>query len=97
MIMRLNQNTRIGEIDNKKISGSMMKRKRRIIMRAPEERPVVKLIGSNGNAFAVMGKIKQALKKSGADKEYIDQYISEAMSGNYDNLLVVSMEYVDIQ
>ena len=66
-------------------------------MRAPEERPVVKLTGSDGNAFAIMGKVKQALKRSGADKEYIDQYITEAMSGDYNNLLVVSMEYAEIQ
>ncbi|MBF0232837.1 MAG: hypothetical protein HQK65_07345 [Desulfamplus sp.] len=66
-------------------------------MRAPEKRPVVKLIGSNGNAFAVLGSVKQALKRGGADKEYVDQYISEAMSGSYDNLLVVSMQYVEIQ
>ncbi|SLM30859.1 conserved hypothetical protein [Desulfamplus magnetovallimortis] len=66
-------------------------------MRAPEERPVVKLTGSDGNAFAVMGKIKQALQRAGADKEYVNQYISEAMSGDYNNLLVVSMEYAEIQ
>jgi len=44
-------------------------------MKAPSIKPTVKLIGQDGNAFAVMGSIKQALKNAGADKEYIDQYI----------------------
>jgi len=44
-----------------------------------------------------MGRIKQALKRAGADKEYIDKYISEATSGDYDHLLAVSMEYVNVE
>ena len=63
----------------------------------PTEKPAVNLIGDSGNAFVIMGRVKQALKRAGADKEYIDQYINEATSGDYDNLLVVTMKYVDIQ
>jgi len=66
-------------------------------MREPTEKPVVKLVGSDGNAFAVMGKVKQALKREGADQEYIDKYLEEAMSGDYDHLLCVSMEYADVE
>ena len=66
-------------------------------MKEPETKPIVNLIGQNGNAFNIMGLVKQALRRAGADKEYIDQYLSEATSGNYDHLLAVSMEYVDIQ
>ena len=57
-------------------------------MKEPSSKPTVKLIGQDGNAFAVMGSIKQALKSAGADKEYIDKYISEATSGDYDHLLL---------
>jgi hypothetical protein len=60
-------------------------------------KPTVKLIGHNGNAFAIMGRVKRALMQAGADKEYTDKYLSEATSGNYDHLLVVSMEYVDVE
>jgi len=66
-------------------------------MKAPSSKPTVKLIGQDGNAFAIMGRIKQALKGAGADKEYIDKYISEATSGDYDHLLAVSMEYVNVE
>ena len=65
-------------------------------MIGPETKPTVKLIGQDGNAFSIMGRVKQALKRAGADKEYIDEYLSEATSGDYDHLLVVSMGYVDV-
>ena len=51
-------------------------------MKKPISKPVVKLIGQDGNAFAIMGRVKQALRRSGADKEYIDKYLSEATSGD---------------
>ena len=66
-------------------------------MKAPETRPIVKLVGENGNAFAIMGRVSKALKRAGADKEYIDKYLNESMSGDYDHLLGVAMEYVDAQ
>lgn len=56
----------------------------------------VKLTGTDGNAFSVMGAVKSALKRAGASKEEIDQYLSESMSGDYDNLLRVSMEWVEV-
>ena len=66
-------------------------------MKGPLTKPTVKLIGEDGNAFAIMGRVKQALRRSGADREYIDKYLCEATAGDYDNLLIVSMEYVDVE
>jgi len=66
-------------------------------MKAPPSKPTVKLIGQDGNAFSIMGNIKQALKCAGADKEYIDEYLKEATSGDYNHLLTVSMRYVNIE
>ncbi len=66
-------------------------------MKGPETKPIVRLVGHDGNAFSIMGRVKQALKRAGADKEYIDEYLSEATSGDYDHLLVVSMGYVDVE
>jgi len=66
-------------------------------MKGPLNKPTVKLVGEDGNAFAVMGRVKKALMKAGADQEYIDQYLNEATSGDYDQLLVVSMKYVDVE
>jgi hypothetical protein len=66
-------------------------------MKAPPSKPTVKLIGQDGNAFAVMGTVKQALKRAGADKEYINEYLIEATSSDYNHLLTVSMKYVNIE
>ncbi|RZB34871.1 MAG: hypothetical protein SRB1_00639 [Desulfobacteraceae bacterium Eth-SRB1] len=65
-------------------------------MKAPDERPVVKLVGEDGNAFAVMGKVRKALRKAGADQEYIDSFIDKSMAGDYNHLLGVAMEYADV-
>ena len=62
----------------------------------PEKKPVVKLIDTDGNAFAIMGRVRSALLKAGADKEYVDKYLKEAMFGDYDNLLCVTMDYVHV-
>jgi len=66
-------------------------------MKGPLTKPTVKLIGEDGNAFAVMGSVKNALRQAGADQEYIDKYLKETTSGDYDHLLVVSLEYVDVE
>jgi hypothetical protein len=59
-----------------------------------DPKPVVK--GPiNGNAFAVMAAVNKALRRAGASEELMEQYKREATSGSYDNLLAVSMDYVD--
>ncbi len=64
-------------------------------MKAPDVKPDVKLTGTDGNAFSIMGKVGKALRRAGADNEYVEKYTSEATSGDYNNLLAVSMEYVN--
>lgn len=54
-------------------------------------KPKVKLIGEDGNAFYILGKVSKALPKEEAIK-----YRKEAMSGDYDNLLAVTMKYVEV-
>lgn len=65
-------------------------------MIGPRETPVVNLLGTNGNAFAIMGAVSKALKKEGADKEYIDKFKERAMSGNHNHLITVALEYVEV-
>lgn len=55
----------------------------------------VELIGKDGNAYFIIGTVKKALKEAGLHKE-AEQYAEEAKSGDYDHLLCVTMEYVDI-
>ena len=66
-------------------------------MKAPLEKPVVKLVGKDSNAFFIIGIVKKALKQAGADQEYIEQYITEVTSGDYNNVLTCTLDYVDIQ
>ena len=65
-------------------------------MEGPKETPTVKLAEKDGNAFAIMGKVSKALKKAGADEEYIEKYFDEATSGDYDHLIGVTMEFVNV-
>lgn len=56
----------------------------------------VELIGGDGNAFAVLGSVQKAMRRAGVDKSDIDLYLKEAMSGDYDNLLRVTMSWVNV-
>mgnify|MGYP001569974120 FL=1 len=60
------------------------------------KRPRVKLIGADGNAFAIMGACKQAARKAGWTREQIDALIKEMMSGDYNHLLGVAMEKFEV-
>jgi hypothetical protein len=64
------------------------------IYQLPNPKPKCKLIGKDGNAFAVIGRVIKALQRAGY-KHLINQYKERAMAGDYNNLLVVSLEYVD--
>ena len=56
----------------------------------------VQILGRDGNAFAIMGAISTALRKAGVPKEEINQYTSESMSGDYENLLRTAMKWVTV-
>jgi len=66
-------------------------------MRSPDHKPEVELVGQDGNAFAIMGRVSKALRKAGADEEYVKEYQYESMSGDYNNLLRVAMKYVEVR
>ena len=56
----------------------------------------VQLSGNDGNAFAVMAAVRNALKRAGATDAEISLYQQESMSGDYDNLLRVANEWVEV-
>ena len=56
----------------------------------------VKLVGENGNAFAIIGAVTKALKRGGR-RDLVEAFQAEAMSGDYDNLLRTAMEYVEVE
>lgn len=61
------------------------------------KKPTVRLLGEDGNAFAILGRVSRALKRAGFSDEYIEGYVEEATSGDYDHLLQVTMGYVDVE
>lgn len=56
----------------------------------------VKLVGNDGNAFAIMGNVIRELKRNSVPQEEIDVFKKEAMSGDYDNLLSTCMNWVNV-
>lgn len=56
----------------------------------------VELTGHDGNAFMVMGRVSQAMRRAGVDKADIDAYQKEATAGDYNHLLVTTMNWVDV-
>lgn len=55
----------------------------------------VPLVGEDGNAFMILGRVSAALKRGGATKEEVDAFIAEATSGDYGHLLRTVMGWVD--
>ena len=56
----------------------------------------VELVGHDGNAFAIMARVKRALESNGVPSAEVDEYLSESMSGDYDNLLRTAMKWVSV-
>ena len=56
----------------------------------------VKLVGNDGNAYAIMGAVQKALKRAGVSHEEIAKYLEESMSGDYDNLIATACRWVKV-
>jgi len=57
----------------------------------------VRLIGTDGNAFAVLGHVQRALREAGWTQENIEAFRAEATSGDYDHLLGTVMRHLDVE
>ncbi len=55
-------------------------------------KPILQLVGLDGNAFSVMGAWKNAARKAGWTKEEQQKVLDEAMSGDYNHLLATIMD-----
>ena len=53
------------------------------------------LVGVDGNAFVVMGYVRDAMRKEGCSLEEQKAYTEDAMSGNYSHLLYVSIDMIE--
>jgi len=56
----------------------------------------VQLTGNDGNAFALIGKVRRALLRGGVGGRQISEFMAEATNGNYDNLLQTCMRWVEV-
>jgi hypothetical protein len=65
--------------------------------RAPmRDRPVLTLIGQDGNAFNILGKARRALRLAGRGDEWA-AFVAEATSGDYDHLLATVMRWFRVE
>ena len=56
-------------------------------------KPELKLIGTDGNAFRILGKAKHVAEANNMDWDAISK---EAMSGDYDHLLRTMMKHFEV-
>ena len=60
------------------------------------EKPRVKLRNEDGNAYAIMARVRRALiENDQADK--VADFLKEATSSDYDHLLQTCFKYADIE
>lgn len=57
----------------------------------------VRLVGEDGNAFSIMGRVSEALKRGGVSKEEREEYFAESTAGDYDHLLRTAMAWVTVE
>lgn len=57
----------------------------------------VKLIGRDGNAFAILGAVRKELRRGSVSDEDIKQFMDEATNGDYNHLLATCMKWVTVE
>lgn len=55
----------------------------------------VELIGQDGNAFNILGLVTRAMKRAGHG-DRVEEFRTEATSGDYDHLLQTCMKWVSV-
>jgi len=61
-----------------------------------DDKPKLRLIGEDGNAFNLLGLARRAALAAGWPKERWEKVRDRATAGNYDHLLAVLMEEFDV-
>ena len=56
-------------------------------------KPTLKLTGTDGNAFSILGKASRVAREHGLD---FDKIRDEATSGDYDHLLRTMMKHFEV-
>ena len=61
------------------------------------EKPVVKLLGEDGNAYAIIGACRKAGRNAGWSNEQLEDLVAEMTSGDYNHLLITAMRHFDVE
>ena len=56
----------------------------------------VQLSDEDGNAFVIIARIRRALREAGINGDEIESFATEAMSGDYDNVLATAGRWVAV-
>lgn len=57
----------------------------------------VNLSDCDGNAFAILGRVRKAMRRAKVSEEEITEFSHEAMAGDYDHLLQAVMRTVETE
>jgi hypothetical protein len=60
-------------------------------------KPKLKLIGLDGNAFMILGAALKAARKAGWTAEMIGEFQTQAMSGDYKHLLSTVADWFEVE
>ncbi|MFH1932771.1 MAG: hypothetical protein ABIN18_14445 [Pseudomonadota bacterium] len=61
----------------------------------PKTNIKVKLVGEDGNAFNLLGRVSKALKRAG-HKQLAKEFLQEAVKNDYSHLLATCCDYVEV-
>ena len=56
----------------------------------------VQLLDKDGNAWGIIAGVSRKLRDAGVPAPKVEEYNEEAMAGDYNNLLRVTMEWVEV-
>ncbi len=66
------------------------------ITTSDEEKPVLEILGKDGNVFNIIGLATKAGRQAGWDKERIKKFQEDCFSGDYDHVLQLCMENFEV-
>ncbi|MCK9604630.1 MAG: hypothetical protein M0R66_09760 [Candidatus Omnitrophica bacterium] len=60
------------------------------------KKPDVDLSNCDGNAFAILGRCAKTARRAGKSEAWVDRFMTEAKSGNYDHLLQTAFRFFEV-
>jgi hypothetical protein len=64
---------------------------------AAPRKPTCRLIGTDGNVFSIIGRVRRALVANGQE-DRAREFVAKAFgSGSYEEVLVLCFEYVEVR